>query len=231
MSKEQDFHKLIEQQDTERKKNIWRRIDSQIGLEIDEPVHNSDSTLALAKSLNLKKKNIMIMSMILLFAIVLIMITLILLPKVKYDGNKIRYCSDGDYYIQSSDLTVAQYADQNKLDILSFNWYDQLEFIENRQYRLNATDEVVCIHEDFFDINGVHTLYYVTDDKTEFEFLNIMADFCSVTANINSVEVKWSSGGFESYATFNYHGYKYYLKVEEALEQDYILYLISELFD
>lgn len=229
MSKEQDFHKLIEQQDAERKEDLWKRISSQVEFETDEAVSNSNNSLALVKGLNLNKKSIMIMSSILLFIVVLIIVTVVLIPKNKKGGDNFRYCEDGDYYVYESDLTLAQYAEQNNLDILYFDWYNEIDYLIKKQFRLNTSDEVVCLHEELIDINGVHLLIYITDDKTEFDFLNNFKDYCSSSIYINSVEVKWCYNIFESYAMFNYQGYNYYLQADEVFEQEYILDLVKEL--
>ena len=126
MSKEQDFHRLIEQQDEERKDNIWKKINSQTDSEKDEVVSNSDNTLALAKSLNMNKKSIMIMSAVLLLVVVLIIVTAVIIPKQKNGGDRLRYCDADDYYMSTSDLNLDQYANQNSLDILYFDWYEQV---------------------------------------------------------------------------------------------------------
>ena len=228
MSKEQDFHRLIEQQDTERKEELWKRIESQTE-EVDD-VSNSCNTLAKTRKNVINNKNLLIISSVFLLVAVLTLVTVILIPKNNEIDN-LRYCKDGDYYIIKSDITLKQYANQNNLDILYFDWYDEIDYFEEQQFKLNDTDEVICLQEEIIDINGIYLLFYVTDDKTELDLLSIFSDLCIETTTIGATEVKRSINSRDSYAMFAYNGYRYYLKAEEVIEQDYVLSLVNDLLN
>lgn len=231
MSKEQDFHRLIEKQDVERKEKLWKKIEAKTEDEINEEIPNSNNTLAINKAINLNKKNLIISCALLLFIIVLITITVILLPINKKPANNYRYCKEGDYFVIDSDLTLEQYAKQNNLNILYFDWYDKIDFIIKQQYKLNTSGEVVCLHEKIIDINGINLLFYITDDRTDFDFLNNYAEICSETVEINSVKVKWNTNFFDEYALFNYLGYNYYLQATEVPDSGYILEILEQLIN
>lgn len=227
MSKEQDFHELIEQQDDKNKAIIWDKIKDQIGNNVDVEQHSAD-TLVLKRSRQLTKINSIVIGVI-LFAVIAI-ITGILLWKL-LPTNEMRYCKTGDYYIEETSLTMKQYGQEHKYNLLYFDYYDEWDYIGAIQYKLNANDETVCFKEDIFDSDGVMLEFYVTDNLTDMDFLDTLKALCRQSSSIETIGVNYYEETQESGAVFEYNGFKYYIKAEGEFTHGYILELVQFLLD
>lgn len=225
MSKEQDFHKLIRQQNSEEKESVWKRIEQQSDEEVIEL-----GTVLGKKSL-LSKKNIIIICSVIFSLILAATIIIISLPKNHGDGldNDIRYCDFSDYYIAESELSIEQYSNANNLQILYFQDYAEYEYYTDYVYKLNSTDEIICLNEELLNQDGYLITQYVTDLKTEIDFLNIYTNTCESTITIKSTEVKWGISTGNVYAHFAYKNFKYFIKIDDLSEINYLTELIGNL--
>lgn len=125
MSKEQDFHELIEQQNDPNKAIIWDKIKNQIGNNVDVEQHSTD-TLILKRSRQLTTTSSIVVGVTLF--VVIAIITGILLWQL-LPTNEMRYYKTGDYYIEETSLTMKQYGQENKYNLLYFDYYDEWDYI------------------------------------------------------------------------------------------------------
>ncbi len=221
MSKEQDFHKLIIEQNLEEKDSLWRKIEQQQDEEVIELGE------VLGKNHRLSPKIILIASSFICF---LAIITIILIcTMTKKQKDTFRYCVSDDYYLIDAESSIEQYAIDNGKDLLFFYWYNESEYYIDQQYKLKDTDEVICLREELIDEKGNYIVQNVTDVNIKLDFLDSYQN-CKERAIIKSYEVYWSSDsstGEKAYFVYNNH--IYYLSIEAVNDMGYILSLVEEL--
>ena len=224
MSKEQKFHKLIQKQDVEEKEDLWNKIEQQT--EKIEQVELGGGVVAKKQPLS-KQNKIIICAVALLMAILgIVLICRFVSPK--NDDEGFRYCKIGDYYSVDSDESINDYAIANDLDLLYFKWYEESMYYADSQFKLNATDEIVCLCEKLIDENEIEIEQYITQKKTQIDFLNAYSESCNMQTTIKSIEVNYGTFDNDVYVSFSYKNYNYYFKFESA-EQDYVLALLEDL--
>lgn len=150
MSKEQDFHKQIIEQNQEEKDSLWRKIEQQQDEEVIELGE------VLVKKHRLSQKTIIIASLFICFLIGIAIILACTLTIKK--ENAIRYCGIDEYYQEEVDMSIEQYASDNGKEFLFFDWYAESEYYIDLQYRLNTTNEVICLREELVDENGAYII-------------------------------------------------------------------------
>lgn len=227
MSKEYEFHKLIEQQNEDEKRAMWNKINLSSETAEEEVVSDGE-VLIVANSLKLKSI-LVILSCSFLFIIVLFLGLFFGLKKKPLDN--IRYCDRSEYYIFDTEVTIKQYGESNKLNILYFDIYEESLYYSDKQYRLNTTDEVICLNEELLDSTNAFITFYVTDNRTEIDLLKAISEICNQESYINETKINW---GYDdnvaiAYAKFEYNDFNYFLSVEEAISDDYILELVEHL--
>lgn len=226
MSKESKFHKLIEQQDCKRKEQVWERLKDQIEINTpSETVCENGNTVAVSP----KRFFIPIISAaaVLLCAVVLILI-FTLKPAAPSDGT--RYCAESDYNIVDADMTLQEYAAENNLDILCFDWNEDTDSYSAEITKLIKDGEIICFTEKITDEEtGCPVRLSVTDNKTQVEFLKKFATNCNDLYQVNEIAVKWCDTRDESIATFEYKSYVYYISVIDPIEEEAVLSWVNKL--
>ena len=226
MAKRQNIDNLIEKQDTETKNKVFEKLQIKLA-ENDEDISQPNQN-ALVKKTFLNKKNIFIISVV--FLIILACVLLLLLLPKNNPIDEIRYCSVSDYYVEDSEINIGQYAEANDKDILSFDVENKFELLLTQQYKLNITNEIICLYEEIID-NDNFISVFVTDNKTEIDLLNEFSSSCKTEKQIETVTVSYGTDFENGYAKFEYNGYIYYLKVFDNTNDDYVLSLVAELLD
>lgn len=234
MSLENDFHKLIESQNKQGKEELWKKIECNLQEEEPVNVENEGEVLVLSKNHRFfNTRNIIIFfSVLLVFVVGLILIFNFCLVK-KPDGeiekpDDRRYCSINDYDSNEVNITVKQYATENNLQLLYFD-YELMLFTSDLHYKLKDTGEIVCLQEDLIDSQGAYIVYYITDNKTDIDVVHSFAGLSDQETAIQSTKIKYGFMASESYANFEYQGYCYYLKITDAPSDGYILELVETL--
>lgn len=221
MSKEQEFRELLENQNADEKSRVWNKMEQRLD---EEEIELGE---VLRKKHVLSKAKI---TLICSFAIFIIALTVILICLfVPKKDNQIRYCVTGDYYSIETDISIEQYSKDNNLNLLYFDWYNNSEYYVDEQYKLNTSNEVICLREELLDDDGVYIIQYITDKNIRIDFLDLYLITCKNNHNISSVEVKSGISNGSTYAFFSYKSYNYYLTLEETSDEQYVLSLIEEL--
>ncbi len=232
MSKERDFHRLIENQNREKKDAMWKKLESRLEEEIDN-VESCGEVLVLSKNRNLSYVKYIAMSCVVALFLGLTVFLIVNFGFKKDDGfidNENRYCTFNDYYKQETVTTIKQYNIENNTDLLFFNFYDFTEYYSCSQYKLNETDEVICLHEEIVAAGGAIISLYITDNRTELDILDKFSTSCINNDVVSSIDVSWGSEFGLAYAKFEYANYNYYFSVD-VVEQDYILQLVELLLN
>lgn len=232
MSKERDFHRLIENQNREKKDAMWKKLESRLEEEIDN-VESCGEVLVLSKNRNLSYVKYIAISCVVALFLGLTVFLIVNFGFKKDDGfidNENRYCTFNDYYKQETVTTIKQYNIENNTDFLFFDFYNFTEYICDTQFKLKDTEEIICLNEEIVDEIGAFISFYITDEYTDLDILENFSTICVEQTSINRVTVNWGVKQETSFATFNYNGNNYYISVE-YFEQDYILQLVELLLN
>lgn len=224
MAKKQDINSLIEAQDKELKSRSLANLQNKLA-ENNEDTSQPNQNVLVKKAF-WQKRNIAIISV--LFLIVLLSILIPLLLHKNNPVDEFRYCSESDYYVEDSEQSIGQYASANEKNILYFDTETKFELLLSQQYKLNTTNEIICLNEELIGEDYIFSLC-VTDNLTELDFSRNYAEICSLKKQMKSTEIYYGADTVNSYAKLEYDGYIYYLKVFDNSSEDYILGLVSEL--
>lgn len=225
MSKEKKFHALIEQQNREKKVKAWNAISDKINEGNDvEAVHNHGAAVAA-----MKKRTLIPLSAVAAILFMAICLTLIfLLPgnkKLKY-----RFCNSDDYSFVSTEETLREYSLRTGKPLLFFDWYDMTVSCFSDVVELDATKEIICFRETMLDMNRfLFVTLYVTDNRTEIDFLESYKSKCDSTFLLNNITVEWGKGNSIGYAKFEYEGFRYYLEIQADSTGELISNYVAEL--
>lgn len=217
MSKEAKFHKLIESQDVEEKKRAWETLQAKLAEETEVPLPQPKK-----RKLSWVKLTSVIASFVIILAGVL---TYILLPK-----NNMRYCSSSDYTETIVTQTIKDYATETGESILYLDWYDLTGgTLSNKLFKLNDTEEIICIYEEIEDFNtGSLIKIYVIKKDIVIDGLQVSTDKIS-TIKENSIRWTYSEQAQSADANFSINNYNYYIKVEYPFGEQYILDIVEEM--
>lgn len=220
MSKEQDFHKLIEEQNRSKKEQTWAAIDSQ--MEASSPTTPESSTITLSVD---RRKIIIIAVTACLF---LAVIFLIIFRVIYNNDNAFRYCDSGDYTVIDSQLTIEEYSDINNGRILYFSWINDAIESFNLEYRLNDSDETICFVQEIIDPNETTFTLYISDENIIIEEINYV-ESCNQIAAIDSTGIYFGQGPDEYYGYFTYDGFRYSFYSDDDINEQYYLSLCNDL--
>lgn len=226
MSREKKLHTLIEQQEPEEKKRVWGKLKTELELHENEDVIESSGEQAVLSIRSKRMILLLLFGFVSLFCIILCLILLL----HHNEKNNIRYSSEGDYTLQSTDLTLAEYALQINKNLLYIDWYDDPEYIFSSLLKLNETGEVISFIENFIDIEkGCIVKLSVMENTNAIDSYNKYADICYNTISIASTQVNWGNLNNNSLAYFEYRRYVYYLEVLYSAESDGVLEYVEQL--
>ncbi len=250
MSRESKFHKLIEKQNTEEKEAFWKKLESRLESESDiDNIECDGEVLVMSKNrTNTTRRNLLIVvSVFMALALAICLTFFIVKPFDKTaeedSKNEIenpedkKFCTENDYRILVTDVTVKKYSAVNNLGLLYFDVYDEVEFYTTAEYRLNKTQELVCLCEEFLSLDDTYILLYITDDKTEI-FDTKTINSVSNETEIKGVKVRYGKVNEQYCASFDYKGNSYSLKVrdypsdwENSFGNNYVLGLVETLLN
>ena len=227
MSKERKFHELIEQQNREEKDAVWAKIQQkEAERQENEPVPVSPK----APSFSWRKWTPIIASS--LAAVVIGVFAtwgFLSLKNGNNDDNKGRYFTSQSYETLNTQLTLKDYAQEIGKSLLYFDWYEETDYLKNQVWQLKDTQEIICYNEEIIDINtGCKVEIFVIEADTEIEGLDFVEE-TDKESEIKGVKINWQYSRFSAYAEFEYEDYAYYVRVDDPLDENYILTLIEEL--
>ena len=227
MSKERKFHELIERQNREEKDGVWAKIQQkETERQKNEPVPASSK----AWSFSWRKWTPILASSL---AVVVVggfatwgFLSLYNEPS---EDNKGRYFDSQSYEIVNTQNTLKDYAQAIEKNLLYFDWYQETDFLEDYAWKLKDTQEIICFQEDIIDINS-GCMVYMFVIQADIEIENFFAaEETDRKSEINGLKIDWQYSKIRAYANFVYEDYAYYLRVEEPIDENYILDLVEEL--
>lgn len=223
MSKERKFHELIEQQNREEKDAVWAKIqqkEAERGVSINPP----------SRSFSWRKWMPIAASSL---AVVVIGVFatwgFLSLNNGPSEDNKGRYFDTQSYEIVNTQRTLKDYAQAIGKNLLYFDWYAEIDGLEDYVWQLKDSQEIICFQEEIIDINtGCKVEIFVTEADIEIEDFSFDEE-SSKESEVNGVKTNWRYTRFSAFANFEYEDYTYYLRVKEPLDENYILGLVEEL--
>ena len=227
MSKEDKIHEWIESQNSERKQRHLEKLQTELGIQTEIPQPK------LRKRFFTRKLVAICSS-----AAVTIVITLsLVLYFTVFHPNptpteKSRYCTQEDYTVSKTTMTLKEYGEQEEKNLLYFDWYDSADEIVSSIYALNDTAEIIAFEEEIVNGNtGNIARLGVTDNHTEIEEFTPYKNNCKRQTKIDTVTVFWEYNRSDGQMYWEYEGYKYYLTIMGPSTSDEAFALVAELFE
>ncbi len=224
MSRERKFHELIEQQNREKKDAVWAKIQQK---EAERLEKEPTPAFPKARSFSWRKwAPIVASSFVAVLVGVFALWKFLPLDDKTNDG---RYFDSHSYEIIDTQRTLKDYAQEIEKNLLYLDWYAETDSLTDQVWQLKDTQEIICFNEEIIDINtGCKVEMFVVEADAVIE--DFFADEETDTkSEIKGVQIDWQYSRFRAYANFVYEDYRYYLRVKEPIDENYILTLIEEL--
>lgn len=237
MSKERKFHEWIEQQNREEKDRVWAKIRQKeaerLAVQEEETDDGKAPVLPTARFSWRKCATIAATSL------AVVLLGAFAIVKIFPFDDGITNSSSGDqggryFDVQSYDMvetqtTLKEYAQKVNENLLYFDWYTETDYLKNQVWQLKDTKEIICYTEEIIDINtGCMVYLFVTDSDTRIEAFSSY-DSTNREDKIEEVIIHWRSNNDDALANFVYEDHRYYLRVKDPLNENYILSLVEEL--
>ena len=238
MSKERKFHQLIEQQNREEKDRVWAKVQQKeaerLAAEKQTEEERAIQTPVLPKTTPFAWKKWAAVA-----ASSIAVIFLGVFAMVKYfpfesnidssSGQGDRYFTVLSYETIETKKSLKEYAQENGKDWLYFDWYDQTDYRKNYVLQVNDTQEIICYNEEMVDVNtGCIVYLFVIEDTTRLESFST-DESTNLEANIQGTQIDWSMTDDKAYVNFVYEDYRYYLRIQDPMDGNYVLSLVEEL--
>ena len=227
MSRERKFHELIEQQNREEKDAVWAKIQQK-----EAERGKKEPAPALPKTRSFfGRKWVRIMASSLTAVVIGVFATwgVLSLKNENNDANKGRYFTGQAYETVEVQYTLKEYAQEIGKSLLYFDWYEETEYLKNYALQLKDTQEIICFQEDIIDVNtGCPVYIFVMEADTEIEDFSLASE-TNKKSELKGVQINWQYSKIRASANFIYEDYKYYLRVKEPIDENYILDLVEEL--
>ena len=226
MSKEREFHELIEQQNREEKDAVWAKLQQkEAEREQEKPV----PALPKARSFSWRKWTPILASSLTAVVIGVFATWGFLSLKEGNNDNKGRYFTGQAYETVEVQYTLKEYAQEIGESLLYFDWYEETEGLKDYAWQLKDTQEIICFEEEIIDINtGCRVYLFVMEVDTTIE--DFFGDEeTDQKSEIDGIQIDWKYSKFRSNAKFIYEEYSYYLRLEEPMDENHILDLVEEL--
>lgn len=228
MKKRFNIHRIIEEQDLEKKNELYQKLEERLDLSDKK----TEEVKAPKKSF-LKNWRYYAAAAVTCCIICVAVLVPILLnaPSQDSETNLYRYCDTKDYNANNISDNIKQYATLQQKDLLYFDWYNNAEIVETTLYtNKKDSNDMICIQEMIVNgETGEKVLLFITDIYTRVDLLKWMESSCVDTSQVNSIEVKWTYGETVSNAIFEFNGFRYYIELEFPEDENSILTLIETL--
>lgn len=226
MFREKKFHELIEKQNQEEKQRVWEKIKSRefaTPARLDFSYKNSKDKWKLGRYLLISLSALIIIGVTTFTFIRFFPFNNAGTDNSSSVENKDRYCDSSQYDKVTTNINLQQYGQEIGKELLYFDWYEETDYLVNKIYRMKDTGEIICFTEDIVDFNtGSMISIWVTDNRTRVDVLDIEEEQ-TIEAVVKGVEIRLLSGNRKANAYFEYEDYRYYLQVEDPMEEDSII--------
>lgn len=227
MSKEQKFHKWIEEQDREEKDRVWQMI-------LQKEAERGIAPVQQPKKARFRwnKWATAITTSLAAVAAGAVCLVVLLPENTPDDGeNDNRYFTSETYQLVETEnnQTLKDIAEETGKPLLYYDWYDGVtEQTLIYQVGEGETAEIVGYQERLMDPEmGYMVNLNITDNETQLDAFDYDATLFEEEM-IQGVKTNWYIYKDTSVAYFQYDGYKYFIKTD-ATDEEYILSLVETL--
>ena len=89
--------------------------------------------------------------------------------------------------------------------------------------------EIICFQEEIADVD-TDCIVYIYVIQADIEIEGFFGDEeTERTSEVDGIQIDWKYSKYNSNANFIYEDYKYYLRVDDPIDENYILDLVAEL--
>lgn len=143
--------------------------------------------------------------------------------------NEGRYFTAVSYDAVTTETTLKEYAEDIGKNLLYFDWYAETDHLKDYVWQLKDTQEIICFNEEIVDVETGSLVYiFVLEADIQVESFSL-DESTDRKSEINGISVDWREMSTRAYANFEYEGYRYYLRVKDPADENYILTLVEEL--
>ncbi len=214
----------IESVNTERKENMRERLHRDLDLPLEEA-----QTTSRRKFFNIKS---LVFGATGIIAVCLAIVLPLSLKQPQSQPPKDRYSSTSELSHKDLGYTLKEYGELIGKNILYLDWYDVADDIyTEKNFKPEDENDILYIDEDlYYEETGDHVQILVTDVNTHVDLLDHIQEICIYDYEYNGTKILWSNDLMtQSNAFFEYDGYKYYVRVFQALTEETILDTVKEI--
>ncbi len=213
MLDENNFHKLIEQQEGGGKQRVKQRVEA--ALPEATEVQTRGPVLAVSAD---SRRRILVLVSLALALVIAAAVAIGLVFGLKKKNPVFRYFCSMDYELVITDVTLKQYSAENGKNYLFLDEYEDALYLDDTYFKDIKSGKLICYNEYILFPDETYLILRVTDDRTEIDMLDVFKASCVSSETINGVEVKYTDAYLdeESVAYFTYKGNIYYLEVDDA---------------
>lgn len=222
--KENDIHRLIEEQDRENKDALYEKLQSRLNISAEQKAEQPKRRT---------KRTVGIFSIAAACVCVVFLAVMLpfLLKNGKVDEPGERYCSEDDYTLSDSKQTVKEYVSSTEKDILYIDWYEFSEVTTFIYVSVKDPDDMVYMREKLVNNETGDVInFYITDNRTNIDVIASFKNACEDDYNTHNTAVKYNYNNKKSMAMFEYKGFRYYIELLEPFEENSIKEIIDGMF-
>lgn len=221
------IHRYIEEQNFKEKESLRKETEQKLGFSLSKQATESPN-----KQIKTKWK---IVTACAACCCVLVCLAIVLpfLIKSSDNENPNRYSDAENYKWDFLDYNIAEYSEKTGKAILYLNWYDIAEDITTQIYfSINDPNDVIFLKESIANgETGDIVRYYITDNHTTVDVLEIYWKICSQKTDINGVTVNWCYDGVDIYAVFKFEDYVYYIDLSLTSDTELLFNIVENMLN
>lgn len=238
MSKERKFHEWIEQQNREEKDRVWAKIQqkeeerlsvTQQETEDEQPAIPKRTAFSWRKWAAVAATSLAVIFLGAFAVAKFLPFDDSVVNNSSCDDSSGRYFDAQSYETVETQTNLKGYAQEIGENLLYFDWYEETDYLKNNAWKLTDTQEIICFQEEIIDVNtGCIVTIFVVEANTRIEAFspdeNTDRNFV-----VNEVSISWRLYNDRAIANFEYEDYRYYLRIKEPLNEEYVFALLEEL--
>ncbi len=238
MSKERKFHEWIEQQNREEKDRVWAKIQqkeeerlsvTQQETEDEQPAIPKRTAFSWRKWAAVAATSLAVVFLGMFAVAKFLPFDDSVVNNSSCDDSSGRYFDAQSYETVETQTTLKGYAQEIGENLLYFDWYEETDYLKNNAWKLTDTQEIICFQEEIIDVNtGCMITIFMVDLDVRLEAFS-EDDNTQYTKQMNNTVINWRLQDDKALLNFEYEEYRYYLRIIEPLNEEYVFALLEEL--
>lgn len=220
------FHKLIEEQNPEQKKEFYLKLKEKLNIPDEEQKVEEKKQSGFVTFFKKPYRVIACASA----ALVIICLSVFIPIALKNKTPAERYCI-AEECVETKIESIKKYSKDNSLNILYCDWYVTGEVISSKLFvDAKEPDKFVYVTEEIINgETGERVKLSVSDIYTKVDVFERFSVECNKEVQIKSTSVKWKSHSASGMAYFEYDGYRYFVELDHPESEEAILDIVAEM--